>query len=116
VASTVSEWNAGWIRDPYSRYTEENHSSCKRCFLDLFRTADISETATRNFETEYWKTIERLATGRFLNKDNADCVDDPPSRKMRKHRKRDLEALGDWLSHTTVEVSRGMGCKQGSCR
>ncbi len=55
------------------------------------------KTATRKFETEYWKTIERLATGRFLNKDNADCVDDPPSRKMRKHRKRDLEALGDWL-------------------
>ncbi len=54
-------------------------------------------TATRAFETAYWNTIARLATGRFLNKDNADCVSDPASRRARKHRKRDLEALGDWL-------------------
>jgi hypothetical protein len=54
-------------------------------------------TATRTFEVEYWKTIARLATGRFINKDNADCVLDPATQKLLKHKKRDLDALGDWL-------------------
>ena len=54
-------------------------------------------TATRAFEVEYWKTIARLATGRFINKDNADCVRDPATQKLLKHKKRDLDALGDWL-------------------
>jgi hypothetical protein len=54
-------------------------------------------TANRQFEVNYWNTIANLATGRFLNKENADCVDDPPTRSIRKHGHRDLEALGDWL-------------------
>ncbi len=54
-------------------------------------------TATRAFEVEYWKTIARLAAGRFINKDNADCVRDPATQKFLKHKKRDLDALGDWL-------------------
>jgi hypothetical protein len=54
-------------------------------------------TATRTFEVEYWKTIARLAAGRFINKDNADCVRDPATQKLLKHKKRDLDALGDWL-------------------
>ena len=54
-------------------------------------------TATRRYEVNDWNTIAKLATGRFLNKENADCVDDPPSRSLRKHAHRDLEALGDWL-------------------
>ncbi|HTY57309.1 MAG TPA: hypothetical protein VMF59_00770, partial [Bacteroidota bacterium] len=54
-------------------------------------------TASRQFEVNYWNTIKKLATGRFLNKENADCVDDRPSRLLRKHAHRDLEALGDWL-------------------
>jgi hypothetical protein len=54
-------------------------------------------TATRAFEVAYWKTITRLATGRFINKSNADCVSDPPTQKLLKHHKRDLRALGDSL-------------------
>ena len=54
-------------------------------------------TANRAFEVAYWKTIARLATGRFINKDNADCVRDPTTQKLLKHNKRDLDALGDWL-------------------
>ena len=54
-------------------------------------------TANRQFEVSYWNTIATLATGRFLNKENADCVNDPPSRSLRKQGHRDLEALGDWL-------------------
>jgi hypothetical protein len=54
-------------------------------------------TATRTFEAEYWTTIARLATGRFINKDNADCVQDPVTQGLLRHKKRDLDALGDWL-------------------
>jgi hypothetical protein len=54
-------------------------------------------TATRAFEVAYWKTIARLATGRFINKDNADCIRDPATQKVLKHKQRDLDALADWL-------------------
>ncbi len=53
-------------------------------------------TATRAFEVEYWKTIAQLAEGRFRAKDNADIVAEPPSAEPRP-RRRDLEALGDFL-------------------
>jgi hypothetical protein len=66
-----------------------------------------SYTATRAFEVEYWKTIARLATGRFINKDNADCVRDPATQKLLKHKKRDLDALGDWLlAHYRKQIAR----------
>ena len=45
----------------------------------------------------YWRTIARLAHGKYLNKDNADCVRDPVSQSLLKHHHRDLEALGDYL-------------------
>ena len=32
-------------------------------------------TATRPFEVRYWKTIAKLAEGRYLNKNSADCFD-----------------------------------------
>jgi len=54
-------------------------------------------TARRSFEVAYWKTIARLATGRYLNKDNADCVRDAVTRALLRHHHRDLEALGDYL-------------------
>jgi len=63
----------------------------------LPRPITYGYTANREFETRYWKTIATLATGRFLNKDNADCISDPATRKLLKHRRRDLDALGDWL-------------------
>jgi Peptidase family M28 len=54
-------------------------------------------TATRVYETAYWQDILTLAHGRYLNKDNADVVDDPVTLKLIKHRQRDLEQLGDYL-------------------
>jgi hypothetical protein len=54
-------------------------------------------TTTRAFEVAYWKSIARLATGRYINKSNADCVSDPVTQKLLKHHQRDLDALGDWL-------------------
>ena len=54
-------------------------------------------TATRSFEVDYWKTIAHLATGRFINKDNADCVSDQATQQLLKHPGRDLDTLADWL-------------------
>ena len=54
-------------------------------------------TASRAFEVAYWKTIAELSAGRFLNKDNADCVRDPASESLRKRPDSDLPALGDYL-------------------
>ncbi len=56
-----------------------------------------SRTATRGFEKAYWKTIARLAHGKYVNKDNADCVSDPITQSLLKRHRRDLEALGDYL-------------------
>lgn len=67
-------------------------------------------TATRAFEEAYWRDIMTLAHGRYENKDNADCVDDPDTRKVVKHCERDLEALGDYLlkRHREAIAAAGM--------
>jgi hypothetical protein len=54
-------------------------------------------TARRSFEIAYWRTIARLACGKYVNKDNADCVRDPVTSALLGHHRRDLEALGDYL-------------------
>ncbi len=54
-------------------------------------------TANRSFEVTYWQCIAFLATGRFVNKDNADCVRDPATQRMLSHPQRDLDALADYL-------------------
>ncbi len=56
-----------------------------------------ARTASRAFEVRYWKTIAFLAEGRFLNKNNADCVRDPATQKHLTHHHRDLDSLGDYL-------------------
>jgi hypothetical protein len=57
----------------------------------------LAHTARREFEVAYWKTIALLAHGKYLNKDNADCVKDEATRKALRHHRRDLEPLGDYL-------------------
>ena len=57
----------------------------------------FSSTAKKSFATRYWKTIERLAEGKFVNKDNADLVLDKATQSRLVHRRRDLEPLGDSL-------------------
>ena len=57
----------------------------------------FSKTAKRSFETAYWNTIAELSAGKYINKDNADCVRDPITQARLKHHHRDLDALGDHL-------------------
>jgi Peptidase family M28 len=56
-----------------------------------------AKTAKRSFEVAYWRLIAELATGQYVNKDNADCVLDPLTLEHLKHEHRDLEALGDYI-------------------
>ena len=66
-------------------------------------------TATRAFETAYWKTITFLAEGRYRNKNNADCVRDAATRHLEgRDHTRDLDALGDYLlAHYEKVIARG---------
>jgi hypothetical protein len=57
----------------------------------------FAKTARRPFEVAYWKTIASLAEGKYINKDNADCVSDPATAALLAHPQRDLDALGDYL-------------------
>jgi hypothetical protein len=54
-------------------------------------------SARRSFEVAYWKAIASLAEGKFLNKNNADCVLDEATQKMLPYRERHLDSLGDML-------------------
>jgi hypothetical protein len=73
----------------------------RRCIgsprLEPVPTLTFDFTATRAFETRYWKTIARLALGRFINKDNADLVLDRETQSALVHHYRDLERLADHL-------------------
>jgi hypothetical protein len=69
----------------------------------------FGQTAQRRFETAYWETIRRLAHGRFVNKDNADCVQDQATRAHLPGRGRDLAALGDYLIDHYRDVIRDAG-------
>jgi hypothetical protein len=54
-------------------------------------------TTRRSFEVAYWKAIAALAEGKYLNKNNADCVRDSSTQRHLRHHQRDLDALGDYL-------------------
>jgi hypothetical protein len=66
-------------------------------------------TASRPFEVNYWKTIALLAEGKYLTKNNADCVRDPVTQRVLTHRDRDLDALGAYLLQYYTRVVRDAG-------
>lgn len=57
----------------------------------------FSETANRMFEVAWWNDINFLAHGDFINKDNADVIQDEVTSQQVQHKNRDLEPLGDYL-------------------
>jgi hypothetical protein len=70
----------------------------------------FSFTAGRSFEEAWWKDIHYLAHGQFINKDNADCVQDEITLSKVPHSHRDLEQLGDFLinRHREAIAKAGM--------
>src|SRR5215471_5405155 len=72
----------------------------------------FNKTATREFEVKYWKQIATLAEGRYLNKNNADCVRDDATEARRTYPERDLELLGDYL----LKYYRALAVKMGMAK
>lgn len=69
----------------------------------------FAATATRAFEENFWKDISVIAHGRYVNKDNADCAQDPRTLSRLAHCHRDLEALGEYLIGRHREAIREAG-------
>jgi len=67
-------------------------------------------TALRAFEVRYWKDMAYLSAGKYINKANSDCIQDPLTQSKLKHHHRDLDALGDYLLayYRRVIAARGM--------
>ncbi|MEI7490697.1 MAG: M28 family peptidase [Bacteroidota bacterium] len=70
----------------------------------------FGETATRKYEEDFWNTIFSLACGEYINKDNADVVQDHPTLSKTRHKERDLHRLGEHLlkSHKKAIAEAGM--------
>ena len=54
-------------------------------------------TANRKYEEDYWNQIVILACGEYVNKVNADVVQDQPTLNKTTHTERDLHKLGEYL-------------------
>ena len=67
------------------------------------------ETATRAYEEAFWNQILFLAHGEYINKDNADVVQDATTEKLVAHKHRDLEQLGDYLIARHRDAIAGAG-------
>jgi hypothetical protein len=70
----------------------------------LPRALTYHRTARRAWEVEYWTTIAHLAEGKYLTKNNADCVRDPVTQSQLHHHHRDLDHLGDYLLEYYAKV------------
>ena len=88
------QWLAGQLREVIET-KERTLRPSRRKRLPASLTFD--RTARRSFEIQYWKNIAFLSGGKYINKANADCIQDPITQKRLKHHHRDLEALGDYL-------------------
>ncbi len=76
----------------------------------------FKETANRKYEEAYWNQIHFLAHGEYINKDNADIVQDDPTKERIGHTKRDLHRLGDYFLGRYREMIRLAGMEaQAEC-
>jgi hypothetical protein len=116
---TLEKWLASLVRlsrnprrgeELAGHLAERLAPPARRLARKLPEALTFHQTARRSFETAYWNTIARLATGGYVNKDNADCVEDPATRARLRHYRRDLDSLGDFLleSHRQAIARSGM--------
>jgi hypothetical protein len=101
---SLEEWFASF---PGRSKDQKKAESIKVSVFSILRPATINnevpdyltygDTASRSYEEAYWNQILFLAHGKFINKDNADVVNDPQTLKYVDHPHRDLEMLGDYL-------------------
>ena len=75
------------------------------------RTAiTFNQTASRAFEEAWWKDICLLSGSSYVNKDNADFIQDPVELASLSYHVRDLERLGEYLLNRYDEaiINAGM--------
>jgi hypothetical protein len=99
------------VEELAQRLGPADEADCTAEGAALESSLTFSRTARRPFETAYWSTIRRLAHGRFVNKEAADCVQDAATQSHLKRRTRDLDALGDYL---IAYYRRVMRAKRGA--
>jgi len=77
---------------------------------DIPEFLTFGNTSTRDYEEAYWNQIIFLSHGKFINKDNADVVQDQQTLNHTFHLHRDLELLGDYLIRSYEEkiIKAGM--------
>ena len=74
----------------------------------------FGDTSTRAYEEAYWNQILFLSHGKFINKDNADVVQDLKTLKYVDHPHQDLEVLGDYLIGKYREEIRQAGMENNA--
>ncbi|HEY1381814.1 MAG TPA: M28 family peptidase [Gemmataceae bacterium] len=100
--ATLDGWLAGLptgelADDTRALVRPENDPLPRRRGAAVPDSLTYTRTARRPFEVAYWKTIAALAEGRFLNKNNADCVRDASTQHLLTYHGRQLDELGDHL-------------------
>ena len=79
------------IRESLEKIIEQDYNS------QLPESLTYTETATRQFEEQWWNDIKFLSQGEFVYKDNADIMLDETTLSIVQNHHRDLEHLGDYF-------------------
>ena len=114
---SLEEWLASFPDRSFDSNKAENIIKSVESLLESEEKIDhsqdnltFSDTANRAYEEAYWNQMYFLAHGTFINKDNADVVQDQRTLQMTSHPHRDLQKLGDYLisRHREAIVAAGM--------
>ena len=107
-----------WLGILHERTSQPGLANRARAFVENILGKDkvsikpltFSRTATRKYEEDFWNRIFFLACGEYVNKDNADVVQDHPTLNKTRHKQRDLHRLGEYLlaSHRQAIADSGM--------
>ncbi|HXY75000.1 MAG TPA: M28 family peptidase [Dehalococcoidales bacterium] len=104
--------------EPVSKYKTQAGllKEIPTCSGQSAKPLTLDFTAKRTFEEAWWRDIYNLSQGEYINKNNADCVQDSLTAALLKHRHRDLEPLGEYLlnRHSQSIFLAGME-KQSFC-
>ena len=79
------------IRESLEKIIEQDYNS------QLPESLTYTETATRQFEEQWWNYIKFLSQVEFVYKDNADIMLDETTLSIVQNHHRDLEHLGDYF-------------------
>jgi len=114
---TIEQWLSGLPKRACDAETGQAMKKKMENLLEKENAVELPEsltykyTATRTFEEAWWNDIYTLSHGKFINKDNADCVRDDVTQEKLKYNKRDLMQLGDYLMQRHSKAIEDAGMK-----